>query len=262
MNLDWKEILEQITTILECLKEGKDLRSALKLKDGEKISSLEKLKEKIAVTLKSLEKGKGIGDLSKVSENIEIVKEIEKKLTTIAQLVEKGKDVSGLLNAEATVKIVSELKASTEKLLNANLAAEESKKLKGGLLGLLKGPLDMDLIKLTAPIIAELQKKGIDLGALDLKNIGAGAIDIASIQKTVAKVTSALAGGADIQSILSSAGAEKLGISGSELKGLQGVLASVGKLAEEGASSLKSLLNLQGGANIINIRKLLPLPLP
>ena len=269
MNLEWKEILEQVTTILECLKEGKDLKSALKLKEGEKISILEKLKEKVALTLKSLEKGKGIDDSSKASEDIKIVKEIQETLATIAQLVQKGKDVSGLLNAEATVKIVSELRASIEKLLsacgsaNANLAAEESNKLKGGLLGLLKGKglLDLDLIKSIAPIIAELQKKGVDLGALDLKNIGAGAIDITSIQKTVAKVTAALKGGADIQSILSLTGAEKLGISGAELKGLQGVLGSVGKLVEESASSLKSLLNLQGGASIINVGKLLPLPL-
>lgn len=244
----------------------------MKLKEGEKISILEKLKEKIALALKSIEKGKDIGDLLKGIGDVKIVKEIEEKLVVISQLVQKGKDVSGLLDAEATVKVISELKASIEKLLsasaNANLAAEESKKLKGGLLGLLKGKglLDLDLIKSITPIIAELQKKGVDLGGLvDLKkwaSVGAGAIDITSIQKTVEKVTAALKGGADVQSILSLAGAEKLGISASELKGLQGVLGSVGKLAGEGALSLKSLLNLQGGASIINIGKLLPLPLP
>ncbi|KAK1135619.1 hypothetical protein K0M31_000208 [Melipona bicolor] len=261
VNLGWKEILEQITAILECLKEGKDLKSALKLKEGGKISILEKLKEKVALALESIEKGKGIGDLSKVSEDMKIVKEIQEKLVLIAQLLQKGKDVSGLLDVEATVKIISELKASIEKLLSAsaNLAAEESKKLQGGLLSLLKGKglLDLDLIKSVAPIIAELQKKGIELGALDLKNIGA--IDIPCIQKTIEKVTTALKGGADIQSIL--AGAEKFGISVPELKGLQGVLGLVGKLVEGGALSLKSLLNLQGGASIINIKKLLPLPL-
>ncbi|CAD1472976.1 unnamed protein product [Heterotrigona itama] len=263
-NLEWKEILDEITAILRCLKEGKDLKSSLKLKEGGQISILEKLKKKIALTLESIEKGKPADDLLK-EEDIKTLKEIQEKLVVIAQLVQKGKDISGLLNAEATVKIIAELKASIKTLLNANLAAEESKKLKGGLLGLLqgKGLLDLDLIKSVTPIIAELQKKGIDLGALKKwTNIGAGAIDITSIQKTVEKVTAALNGGTDIQNILSSAGAEKFGISASELKGLQGVLGLVGKLAAEGALNLKSLLNLQGGASIINIRKLLPLPLP